>query len=332
MSLPARPKRPPGGRPQRILVTGTLAIDYVCSYPGLLRSLPRHPGINLSLQLAAFERRFGGCAMNIAYTLKLLGDAPLPLVLAGQDFPASDYARHLRQHGIRADGIQIAAGPHSAHGFIFTDREQNQITGFFGGPGAAPGTPRWLAEHLPAVLRREGCDYAILAPDVPGNMIAAARALRRAGVPFLTDPGQNLTDFAAEDARALLGLSDAVMVNEYEHATLRGMAAEHLDALALLVVTRGARGCFWRCLADADGEERAAIATVVDSTGCGDAFRAGFVHARLRGAGLRDAVRSGAAAAAIVLETAGTQCHSCCGFRQRYRDAWGHSPAWLAQP
>ena len=324
--------KPPAGRARRILVTGTLAIDYVCSYPGLLRSLPRHQGINLSLQLAAFERRFGGCAMNIAYTLKQLGDEPLPLVAVGRDFSDSGYASHLYQHGIDARGIVVAEAPHSAHGFIFTDREQNQITGFFGGPGAASGTPRWLAEHLPAVLRREGCDYAILAPDIPGNMIAAARVLRRCGVPFLTDPGQNLTDFAAEDARALLELSDAVMVNEYEHATLRGMAAEHLNALPLLVVTRGAQGCFWRCPADADGEERAAIATVVDSTGCGDAFRAGFVHARLRGAGLRDAVRSGAAAAAIVLETAGTQCHSCAGFRQRYRGIWGHSPTWLARP
>ena len=327
MSSGAGPRR----RPHRILITGTLAVDYVCSYPGVLGSLPRHPGINLSLQLAAFERRFGGCAMNIAYTLKLLGEEPLPVVVAGQDFAGSDYARHLRRHGVRADGIQIAAGPHSAHGFIFTDREQNQITGFFGGPGAAAGTPRWLAEHLPAVLQRESWDYAILAPDMPGNMIAAARALRGAGVPFLTDPGQNLTDFATKDARALLALADAVMVNEYEYATLRGMAADGVDALALLVVTRGARGCFWRSRA-VDGEECAAPATVVDSTGCGDAFRAGFVHARLHGAGLRDAARSGAAAAAIVLETNGTQRHSCAGFRQRYHDAWGRSPTWWPRP
>ena len=328
MSSAPRPRR----RPHRILITGTLAIDHVCSYPGRLRSLPRHRGINLSLQLSAFERRFGGCAMNIAYTLKLLGEEPLPVVVAGQDFAGSDYARHLRRHGVRADGIEVAAGPHSAHGFIFTDREQNQITGFFGGPGTAASTPRWLADHLPAVVLREGCDYAILAPDLPANMIAAARALRGAGVPFLTDPGQNLTDFAAEDARALLALSDAVMVNEYEHATLREMAADGVDALPLLVVTLGARGCFWRSRADADGEERAATATVVDSTGCGDAFRAGFVHARLHGAGLGDAVRSGAAAAAIVLETAGTQCHSCDGFRQRYRAAWGHPPSWRPRP
>ena len=330
MSSPAESRPLPGGPPYRILVTGTLAIDYVCAYPGLLRSLPRHRGINLSLQLAAFERRFGGCAMNIAYTLKLLGEEPLPVVVAGRDFPGSDYARHLRRHGVRTDGVHVAEAAHSAHGFIFTDREQNQITGFFGGPSAAADTPRWLREHLPAALRREGCGYAILAPDVPGNMIAAARALRRTGVPFLTDPGQNLTDFAAEDARALLDLSDAVMVNEYEYATLRRMAAEGVDALALLVVTRGAQGCFWRCRTDADGEERAATATVVDSTGCGDAFRAGFVHARLRGASLGDAARSGAAAAAIVLETAGTQCHSCGGFRRRYREAWGSAPAWLA--
>lgn len=325
--MPSPPPQDLPARPRAVLLTGTLAIDTVCAYPGQLHALPRHPGINLSIQLSGFEHRFGGCAMNIAYTLKRLGDAPAPLVFVGQDFAGSDYAAHLCRSGIDTSHIVPTGAPHSAHGFIFTDQAQNQFTGFYGGPGAAAGAS--LADRLRAALAGRRWDYAILAPDVPANMIAAAHALRDGGVPFLTDPGQNLTDFAAADARALLALSSAVVVNEYEHATLRQLAGELVDGLSLLIVTRGERGCHWRSATEGVGEGRAAPATVADPTGCGDAFRAGFVHARLRGAPLVEAVRSGSTAAAIVLETQGTQRHACTGFRQRYRAVWGDAPAWL---
>lgn len=49
----------------RIVLTGTLAIDYVAQYAGVFADLPRHRGINLAVQLESIERRFGGCAMNI---------------------------------------------------------------------------------------------------------------------------------------------------------------------------------------------------------------------------------------------------------------------------
>jgi len=304
------------------VLTGTLAIDYVAAYPGAFSALPRHPGINLAVQLKTIERRFGGCAMNIAYTLKLLGDSPSPFVYVGRDF-GNEYAAHLAAAGVDASGIRIVDAPHSAHAFIFTDREQNQFTGFFGGPGAQ--------EDFAGELRRfaSGFDYGLLAPDLPGNMITAARTLRGIGLPYLTDPGQNLTDFAAGEARELVSLSTAMMVNEFEYRRLRELVGEDLDALELLVITLGGRGARWRSRTDGDGDERAVPAKIVDPTGCGDAFRGGFVHARLRGSTVAGAVRAGAVTAAMVLETNGTQTHRCDGFAERYRDAWGESPRWL---
>ena len=314
-------------RPRRILITGTLAIDYVCDYPGLFSALPRHRGINLSVQLNRIERRFGGCAMNIAYTLKLLGDEPTPFVFAGQDFLAAGadhYAAHLRAIGMDTSGIRVTDAPYSAHGFIFTDREQNQFTGFFGGEASADFEQR---------LRRfaAGCDfdYAILAPDVPAKMIAAANAMRDLDIPFLTDPGQNITDFTAADAVALVRASTALIVNEFEHATIKKAAGADIERLDPVVVTLGAKGARWYSPGAGDGVEPAVAATVVDPTGCGDAFRAGFVHALLRGAALRDAVRSGAVTASAVLRTKGTQTHRCDDFAPRYRANWNDSPAWL---
>ena len=262
--------------------------------------------------------------MNIAYTLKLLGQEPVPFVFVGSDMDA-DYAAHLDALGMDVSGINRMDAPYSSHGFVFTDCEQNQFTAFFGGPGA--DVPDF-ASRLRRFAESSAFDYAILAPDLPTNMIAAAGVARDCGIPFLTDPGQNLTDFTAPEALRLVRLSDALIVNEYEYATLQRMAGEALRDLALLVVTEGERGAFWRSATEGAGRQPAVAATVVDSTGCGDAFRGGFVAARLRGATLRDAVRAGGVAAAIVLETVGCQAHHCDDFKARYRCAWHEALAW----
>ena len=348
-------------RAARILLTGTLAIDHVANYPGVFSGLPRHRGINLAIQLGAIERRFGGCAMNIAYNLRLLGDAPAPFLYVGQDFN-NEYAGHLAEAGIDASGIRVVDAPHSAHAFIFTDRDNNQFTGFYGGPGPD--------EDFEANLKRyaAGFDYGILAPDLPGNMIMAARAMRDIGVPFLTDPGPNVTDFPCADAIELLRLSTSVIVNEYEYTTLRGLgvcriwrdsgnsdgvigrlglgqraspgaaagfvalADDALESLELLVVTEGERGVRWQSNSQPSGHVNAVTARIVDPTGCGDAFRGGFVHARLRGACLAESARAGAVLAAIVLEASGTQTHGGDGFAERYRQAWSDIPDWLGNP
>ena len=325
-----------------------MAIDYVCRYPGTFAALPRHSGINLSIQLDGIQRRFGGCAMNIAYTLKLLGDEPTPFAAAGRDYalaasqdgvpeaPAAtqargetgteSYAAHLRAMGMDTSGIHVSDAPYSAHGFVFTDREQNQFTGFFGGESDVD----FKARLRRFVAERE-FDYAILAPDVPAKMTAAAHVMRERRVPFLADPGQNITDFADADAVALVRASTALIVNQYEYATIRKRAGADLHRIDPIVVTLAERGARWISKRHGSGAERAVEADVVDPTGCGDAFRGGFVHALLRGSSLRDAVRGGAVTASVALRATGTQMHRCDDFAARYSAAWNDSPAWLGE-
>ena len=264
--------------------------------------------------------------MNIAYTLKGLGCEPTPFVFVGRDFAASDYAERLRAMGMDASGITLADAPYSSHCFIFTDSQQNQFTGFFGGPTVIAD----FAARLQRFCATKEFAYAILAPDIPENMIAAAKIMRERAIPFLADPGQNITDFRAEDAVELAKLAQALIVNEFEHETLRTLAGdERLAHLDPLIVTLGKRGARWRSKREGDGEAAAVAAQVVDPTGCGDAFRAGLMFARLHGARLHDAVRAGTVAASIALASAGTQAHRCDDFVARYRTAWNQAPEWL---
>lgn len=118
------------------------------------------------------------------------------------------------------------------------------------------------------------------------------------------------------------------LVNRFEYDTLKAYCgADPAADLDCLVVTTGPEG-------SSCGEvsvPAAPAARAVDPTGCGDAYRTGFVHARLRHAPLVEAMRAGACAAAIKIETDGTQRHRFDDFPERYAAAWGHAPGWLSK-
>ena len=303
-------------------MTGTLAIDYVADYGGRFARLPEHPGVNLSIQLDRIDRRFGGCAMNIAYGLRRLGQDAMPFVFVGDDY-GEDYRSHLERLGMDQGGItRLSGAGYSSHAFVFTDAGGNQFTGFFPGPARVGD----FARRLSKFVQDRRPDYAVLAPDIAVNMIDAAGVMRARGIPFLCDPGQGLTDFTASETSELVSMSNALIVNEFEFATVTARCEEKLRDLEYVVVTTGKTGSY--C---GDVVVPAVPATVVkDPTGCGDAYRTGFVDALLRGATMRDAMRAGACAATINIEHEGTQSHDFSDYAQRYHDSWNDAPAWLA--
>ena len=276
----------------------------------------------MSIHLDAIDRRFGGCAANIAYNLKLLGHDPVPFVFVGRDLDV-DYATHLTDLGIDQSGIvRNPSELYSSHAFIFTDTGGNQFTGFYPGPARSPD----FEQRLRALLQ-SGFDYAIIAPDVPANMISAASVLREHGVAFLGDPGQGVTDFEPADCERFVSLTSEMIVNQFEHDTFERWAS--LETLETLVVTHGVDGASWRSAGVLGKESAVSASSEVDPTGCGDAFRAGWVHAHLAGGSLRDCARSGATVATINLESTGSQAHTLSNYRRRYEDAWHDQPAWM---
>ena len=73
----------------RIIVTGSIAYDYLMSYPGTFTEhfLPDHLSrVSLSFLVDTMDKRRGGCAPNIAYSLALLNERPVLMGTAGQDF------------------------------------------------------------------------------------------------------------------------------------------------------------------------------------------------------------------------------------------------------
>ena len=299
-----------------IVVTGSIAFDYLMSFPGRFTEhfLPEHMSrVSLSFLVDSMDKRRGGCAPNIAYTLALLGETPRLMGTAGQDF--ADYRQWLEAAGVDTSLVQDVPGKFTASFFCSTDSDGNQIASFYTGAMANAGELSFRTV--------DDCEVAIVSPNDPGAMLQYAEECRTLGIPYVWDPGQQCARMSGEELREGLVGSALVICNDYEMELIRQKTGLDeggiLEHSAALVVTRGEHGC-----AIFENGRRADVSAVppsriVDPTGVGDAFRGGFLKGMARGFDYILAARLGAVAAAYALEHLGGQSHaySWDEFRER---------------
>lgn len=307
--------------PGSALICGSLAYDTIMVFPGRFKEhiLPdRIHMLNVSFLVPQMRREFGGCAGNIAYNLKLLGDVGYPMATAGKDF--APYAEWLRRNGVPQDWVRIIETEHTAQGFVTTDLDDNQIWAFH--PGAMQHA------HVNNVADAKDISIGIVAPDGREGMIAHAEQFAAAGIPFIFDPGQGLPMFDGKDLHRFIEQASWVAVNDYEWQLIRektGWSVEEVGRrVKALVVTRGAQGSV---IYTREGELQIPCApakAVVDPTGCGDAYRAGLIHGLLHGLDWETTGRVASLMGAIKIETRGTQNHRFTRgeLEQRLRDSF----------
>src|SRR5258708_7485180 len=129
-----------------IIVTGSIAYDYLMSFPGKFTEhfLPEHMNrVSLSFRVDRMDRGGGGGAPNTAYTLALLGERPLLMATAGEDF--GEYRQWLDAAGIDTTHATQIPGKFCASFFCSTDTEYNQIATFYTGASADAGQPSFRA-------------------------------------------------------------------------------------------------------------------------------------------------------------------------------------------
>ena len=123
-----------------IIVTGSIAFDYLMSFPGKFTEhlLAEHMSrVSLSFLVDTMDKRRGGCAPNIAYTLALLGERPRLMATAGQDF--GDYRSWLEAAGVDTSLVPDVPDKFTASFFCSTDADNNQIASFYTGAMANAG-------------------------------------------------------------------------------------------------------------------------------------------------------------------------------------------------
>lgn len=302
-----------------ILLTGSVAFDYLMTFPGLFSEqiLPeRLSSISLSFLVDSMAKARGGVAPNIAYNMALLGERPRVMATVGEDF--SEYGAWLQSKGIDTSLIQTIPGEFTASFFATTDRASAQIASFY--PGAMGHAARQSLKDIP-----HRPDLVVVSPSAPDAMMKFPAECRELGIPYLYDPSQQVLRLeGAEMARDMDGAA-FLFCNEYEFGLISKKTGWDLPQILkhvhILVVTRGKSGANLYT-----GGQDVFIPTVpereiVDPTGVGDAFRGGFLAGYSHDWDWKLCGEVGALAAVYCLESRGPQSHSFTRseFVQRFR-------------
>ncbi|MEL6738305.1 MAG: adenosine kinase [Pseudomonadota bacterium] len=252
----------------------------------------------------------GGSAANTLAGLSTLG---LQCAFIGQ--VADDQLGKVFAHDMRATGIDFdtpvrEGEPATGRVLIFVTPDGERTMNTF--LGAGQFLPKEaLDEDLiasGAILYLEGYLWD---PEEPRSaMRRAIEVARSAGRKVAFTASESFViERHGDDFRDLIerGMIDILFVNETELATLTGEGdfETGFDMVApkvpVLVATRSEKGA----VAQANGERAVvsaqAVDTVIDTTGAGDQFAAGFLSGYAKGAPLEECLKRGAIAAAEVI-------------------------------
>ena len=330
---PSAFRLPPSVSQGKVVVTGSVAFDYLMTFPGRFveHLIPdRLSRLSVSFLVDEMRRVPGGCGPNIAYSLALLGETPLLFATAGAD--AAEYRNRLAREGVDVSGLLLCEDVFTASFFVSTDLDQNQIASFYTGAMARAGDLSLEALEISDIA------LVVVSPNDPGAMARYAEECRRNRIPFLYDPSQQVARLTGEELRRGMAGATILVVNDYEFGILSRkteLPREDLeDEVESLVVTHGAQGSTISFRDEAGRARREEIpparleGEAVDPTGVGDAFRAGLIRGLRIEASWAEAGRMGSVAAVFGLEAVGPQPprYTIAQFRERYRRNFGDDP------
>ncbi|MCB0215068.1 MAG: carbohydrate kinase family protein [Caldilineae bacterium] len=311
----------------RIIITGSVAYDYIMSFPGDFSEhiLPdKIDVLSVSFLVDSLRREPGGCAANIAYNLALLGECPHVMATVGADF-AYDHER-LEQHGVDMSLTRVLPDESTSSFFVSTDRKNRQIASFYVG---AMGSATQLSFHD---LDAASIELAVIAPNAPEAMVKYVQECRDLEIPYVYDPSQQIVRLSGEALVAGIEGCTCFVANEYEFELVHEKTGLTEDAIVgmtdVVVITHGEKGSVIRAGGETHVIPAVPATRQVDPTGIGDAYRSGIMFGLLHGLPWPVAGRAGALAATYALESLGTQAHryTIPSFTKRYAEHFGDIP------
>ena len=292
----------------KTIIFGSIAYDNLMNFNGKFSDsiLPEEiSNLNVSFLLPNLKREFGGCAANIAYNLKLLNDNHTIYGSVG-GLDCEPFIKKFKNLKIDLSGVKVVDDKYTAQAYIVTDNDKNQITLFH--PGAMNEA------HLCEFKPQEKENYlAIVSPNGKDAMHKFTNLLHKEKIDFIFDPGQGLPMFSKEELEDLIFKSNYLFLNEYEAKLLESKLKTPIKTLSkyvnFIVVTLGINGSKIyknndELLVNAVRTEKA-----LDPTGCGDAYRAGFLFSIKKNYSLEKSAKLSSIIAKFKVESIGPQNH-----------------------
>jgi adenosine kinase len=177
-----------------------------------------------------------------------------------------------------------------------------------------------------------GIGLALVGPEGREGMLTHARTLSERGVPFLFDPGQAMPLFSSEELLWFVDRAKYIAMNDYEAKLFAARTGRDMDTLCrsveALVITHGAQGSEIHARGKVLAIPPAPAGTIVDPTGCGDAFRGGLLYGIAQALDWETSGRLASVMGAIKIEHNGGQKHSPtrAQIEERFFGAFGFRP------
>lgn len=294
---------------KKIIVCGSISYNTIMEFSGhfhqeILPDQLHH--LSMSFVADTCSSYKGGTGTNIAYNLALLGEKPILFGCIGKD--STEYREWFAKVGIDTSLLQVSANENTAICFTITDGLQNQIAGFY------PGVMMKDVELGIRDLDEKQNILMLINPTYPPAMVKWVKECQELCIPYLFNPGLSLSSLHMDEITTGILGATIVMVNEYEYELVlskTGLQEERiLQQVEFVVVTRGHKGSILKRREETIVIPSAESIGVIDPTGAGDAYTAGFIKGYIHGASLQMMGSYGSVAAVYAIECKGCTEHS----------------------
>ncbi len=303
-----------------ILVYGSVSIDILFDLIGNVKNhINLKNGIlgtqNFMFTASEKEEYFGGTGGNISYGLGNLGQSPLLFSAAGKDFETY-FKKHLENNGVNLRVYEDKKG-YTAVFYAMADDERQQI-GIF-----QPGVYIKNVENVPlssTLSKKEMSDIkiAIFSAGTGKSMTMHMEEFRKQNktAKIIFDPGQTLmATFNKSQLEKCLKLANVVIGNETEIFQIKshfGLTFEKIFNFGVteIIETLGENGSILHTQSGRTKIDVVKAKKVVDTTGAGDAYRAGLIFGLQKGLTMPEAMKIGAKLGSLCVSYQGGQTYS----------------------
>jgi nucleoside kinase len=281
-----------------LVVYGHVCLDQIMS-------LHRFPEPNTSVDILEKHRYYGGTGANIATVAASLGVPTALCSFVGADLPP-DFRQFMGSKGVELKEVVTVEGYETSTVLIVTDSQENQVAYVYQGPMRDMGN---FEVRMDAAREAR---FVHISTGRPEYYLRVMREARNLGKDISFDPAQEVHRiWDQETFRAALPLADRFFCNQNElRSALRYTGASGAEGLLpyvpTIINTRGGEGAVAFTAKGSWKVPPARPDRVIDPTGAGDAFRAGFYAGQYRGHGLLESMAYGNATASFILEARGS--------------------------
>jgi ribokinase len=259
------------------------------------------------ITLNELKHDIGGSAHNAAANLAMLGTRTYILGSVGKGDYGEEALKNLRVHGVNTKYVTLKEGSTGISLVFLVNGEKTVLT--------SRGANEFLGEEdlNPAVF--EDIDTLILTSLVsPANMLLMKKAIieaKKRGISIIMNPSMSMITHRPQELKYAMENSKVIIMNGKESCMITGEKDVESAIKALqnygaetVIATLDVKGSL---VAENDRifHVPSYKVKVVDTTGGGDSYTAGFVHAKSKGYSTEEAVKFATAVAALNIMTPG---------------------------